>query len=93
MKTTLELPDDLIVEIKVRAAQERRSMKDVVTELLRSAMHGAPDYVWPEHEVRVSFPLVLTGEATAGAELTPQRASEILTAQEAEWTAGDRDTR
>ena len=35
MKTTLELPDHLMREVKVRAAQEGRKLKDLVAELLR----------------------------------------------------------
>ncbi|AFE17429.1 hypothetical protein MRGA327_16020 [Mycobacterium tuberculosis RGTB327] len=46
MKTTLDLPDELMRAIKVRAAQQGRKMKDVVTELLRSGLSqthsGAP---------------------------------------------------
>lgn len=41
MKTTLDLPDELMRAIKVRAAQQGRKMKDVVTELLRSGL--SPD--------------------------------------------------
>ncbi len=38
MKTTLELPDDLMREIRVRAAQSDRRLKDVVEELLRRGL-------------------------------------------------------
>ena len=34
MKTTIELPDDLVQRIKIRAAEEGRSMKDLLTEAL-----------------------------------------------------------
>lgn len=34
MKTTLELPDPLMRQIKVRAAKSDRTIKDVVTELI-----------------------------------------------------------
>lgn len=34
MKTTLELPDELMRAVKVRAAQSNRRLKDVVAELL-----------------------------------------------------------
>jgi len=34
MKTTLELPDDLMREIKILAAKEGRKMKDIITESL-----------------------------------------------------------
>ena len=34
MKTTLDLPDALVNEIKLRAAQDGRELKDTVAELL-----------------------------------------------------------
>lgn len=44
MRTTLELPADLVEEIKRRAAQEGRTLKDEVAALLRLglAKHEAP---------------------------------------------------
>lgn len=38
MKTTLELPDELMRAIKVRAARSNRRLKDVVAELLEKGM-------------------------------------------------------
>ena len=35
MKTTLDLPEDLMREIRVLAAREDRRMKDIITESLR----------------------------------------------------------
>ncbi|MEW6305484.1 MAG: hypothetical protein AB1705_18565 [Verrucomicrobiota bacterium] len=35
MKTTLELPDELIREIKIRSIHQRKKLKDSVAELLR----------------------------------------------------------
>ncbi len=34
MKTTLELPDPLMREVKIRAAQTDRKLKDVIAELI-----------------------------------------------------------
>lgn len=48
MKTTLELPDDLVRRMKIRAVQERRPLKRLVADLLTrglnapSALHSAP---------------------------------------------------
>lgn len=39
MKTTLELPDDLIREIKLRAVREGRRLKEVVTDLLIAGLN------------------------------------------------------
>jgi plasmid stability protein len=41
MKTTIELPDDLIKEVKLLAVDEGRKLKDVVADLLRQALGGA----------------------------------------------------
>ncbi len=35
MKTTLELPDELMREVKIRAAVEGRKLKDVSQKLLK----------------------------------------------------------
>ena len=38
MKTTLELPDELMREVKIRAAVEGRKLKDVVAEALKTGL-------------------------------------------------------
>ncbi len=38
MRTTLDLPDDLMRELKIRAAGEGRRLKDVVAEVLRQGL-------------------------------------------------------
>jgi plasmid stability protein len=35
MKTTIDLPEDLVTDVKIRAAQDRRTMKEVTAEALR----------------------------------------------------------
>ena len=35
MNTTLELPDDLMREVKIRAVMENRKLKDAIADLLR----------------------------------------------------------
>lgn len=42
MKTTLDLPDDLVRTVKVRAAQSNRRLKDVVAELLEKGLRTPP---------------------------------------------------
>ncbi len=41
MKTTLELPDDLMRRIKIRAAATDRKLKDTVEELVRRGLEAA----------------------------------------------------
>ena len=38
MRTTLDIADDLGTEIKILAAQENRTLKEVVSELLRAGL-------------------------------------------------------
>lgn len=38
MKTTLDLPDDLMHEVKVRAVNQQKKLKDTIAELLRKGM-------------------------------------------------------
>lgn len=40
MKTTIDLPEDLVTDIKICAAQDRRTMKEVTAEALRSWLDG-----------------------------------------------------
>ena len=46
MKTTLDLPDDLMREVKIRAVHEHKKLKDAIAELIRKGIAagktGAP---------------------------------------------------
>ena len=43
MKTTVELPDDLLRRAKAQAALQGRSMKDLLTQALRAHLDGPAD--------------------------------------------------
>jgi plasmid stability protein len=47
MKTTLELPDHLMREVKIRAAREGRKLKELVAELLRRGLDAPMEEVAP----------------------------------------------
>lgn len=79
MKTTLELPDELYREIKLKAVREDRTIKDVTTDLLRRGL-AAPEGASSGH--RVSFPLVECSAPKDG--LTPDELQDILLAAEVE---------
>ena len=81
MKTTLELPDDLLRELKLRAVQEDRRMKDVVAEALRLSRDRREGSAGVRH--RVELPLVLCEAADPAREVTPERAAALLLADEA----------
>jgi hypothetical protein len=38
MKTTLDLPDELMREVKIRAVHEHKKLKDTIAELIRKGM-------------------------------------------------------
>jgi plasmid stability protein len=42
MKTTMDLPDELIREVKLRAVVQRRTVKDLVAEFLREGLGMEP---------------------------------------------------
>jgi hypothetical protein len=42
MKTTLDLPDDLFIAAKQRAARERTTLRAIVTRGLRAQLGAAP---------------------------------------------------
>lgn len=42
MKTTLDLPDDLVKEVKYRAVRDGKKLRETVAELLRSGLVAGP---------------------------------------------------
>ena len=92
MKTTLELPDDLVNRVKLRALRDGRKLKDAVADLLRKGLTVDTD-LRPEPERAVmtidkktGLPVIRGGRpALPAEELTPERVADILLAQEVEW--------
>jgi plasmid stability protein len=83
MKTTLDLPDDLMRAVKIRAVEENRTLKDTIADLFRRGL-AQPSGVPPTARQRVRLPLVQCAhEARRGEEMTPERVAEVLTEEEA----------
>jgi plasmid stability protein len=87
VKTTIDLPDELLRAVKIRAATEGRRLRDVVADLIRI---GLQEESLPPRQApvggRVSLPLVQCAHpATPDEEMTPERVAEILAADEARW--------
>ena len=78
MKTTLELPDELMRAAKIRAANEGRRLKHVVADLLRRGLAQEP--TGPRRVQRkVRLPLVQCAhDARREREMTPNRVAELL---------------
>lgn len=57
MKTTLDLPNDLVHEVKLRALHEGQELKDAVADLLRKGLASSPTPAapqWSQWESRVA---------------------------------------
>jgi hypothetical protein len=56
MKTTLDLPDDLMREVKIRAVHERKKLKDAIADFIRKGMAAAR-----KHPSKMPKPVKLRG--------------------------------
>lgn len=81
MKTTIDLPGDLVREIKLQAVREGRKLKDTMTELLRRGMSARSSKA-PAKSTRVKRPLI---QCRRGGTLTPEQLAAALLKQETEW--------
>jgi hypothetical protein len=79
MKTTLDLPDALVREIKLHALNEGTKLKDTMAALLRRGLQAGKAGAAKR---RVKLPLIACKRR---AELTPDQVAAALSQQEAEW--------
>ncbi len=88
MKTTLELPDELVRAVKIRAVRENRKLKDAVADLLRRGL--SQKAVTPGRpRRRVKLPLVRCAHAARPEEeMTPARVARALLMEESEGQRG-----
>ena len=88
MKTTLDLPDDLMRDIKIRAVKENRKLKDAIADLLRRGISQKTVVPTPLRN-RVKLPLVQCAhEARPGEEMTPERVAQLLLEEESATRRG-----
>jgi hypothetical protein len=81
----LELPSDLVCDIKLHSAQEGRKLHDAEADLLRTGL-AAEQAGAESRKKRVSLPLIeCKNSAVPGSELTPDKVAATLLQQEAEW--------
>lgn len=78
MKTTLDLPDDLVREVKIHAVNENRKLKDAVADLLRRGLDQK--LAMPaKARRRLKLPLVeCAHEARPDEEMTAERLAKVL---------------
>ena len=87
MKTTLDLPEDLMKAIKIRAVQENRKLKDTIADLLRRGLAQESQH-GPVRQ-RVKLPLIECSHvAEPDEEMTPDRAAAVLLEEESEAEHG-----
>ena len=82
MKTTLDLPVDLVREMKIRAAHEGRTIKDVATKLLVAGMAAERAGISAEHPRRdaLKFPLFECTEAAPARKMTLEEILDVMQA-------------
>jgi plasmid stability protein len=80
MKMTIDLPDDLVFEIKIEAARQKKKLKELVPELLRAGLSTLSTAAAPQGQAMAKWldEWVALGEAaTRGLPMQPT-ATEIL---------------
>ena len=92
MKTTVDLPEALVHEIKLHAVNKRQKLEDAVAELLRTALAASADaadlLVRPvvKTHPKTGLPyLECPHAASPDEEMTPERVAELLLQQEVTW--------
>ena len=76
MRTTLNLPDELMKSVKILAVEQNRTLQDVIAELLRRGLESHQ----PQQRHRVKLPLIDCSKSSA--EMTPEALAQILLEQE-----------
>ena len=92
MKTTLDLPDALVKQVKLRAVRQGRKLKDAVAELLRKGLDAArveeseapAPVITKDRKTRLPR-IECKRKALPEEECTPERVAAILLAQESGW--------
>jgi len=77
MKTTIDLPDDLIREVKLRAVLESRKLKDVIEEIFRRGLAVDEPARSPQKRYRVPLPLITAPAGSRTFDLSGDRLLEL----------------
>ena len=91
MKTTVDLPDALVREIKLRALYDGQKLKDAIADLLRKGLEAPSSLSADEDgpgftiDPETRLPLIPYRRRQTSEELTPDRMKEILLQQEVDW--------
>lgn len=90
MKTTINLPVEVVRGLKLHAVRHGRKMKDTTLEILRAGVgrRGLAKPAPPSRAIRhrVKLPLIQCRHpAVPKKELTADKVAEVLLKQEVEW--------
>lgn len=88
MKTTIDLPDDLIRATKIRAAQTGRTVRELVTEYITAGLNGT---ISAPAAAPTAFPVIPTAADAPLASMT--REQIIAYEHEALTSTDDADAR
>jgi plasmid stability protein len=92
MKTTLDLPEELVREMKIRAAREGRKLRDVATEIIQRGI-AETEQKPKKNGYRVKLPLIRSTKVILPEDQpTPEKIDEILLNQEIEWLNENNDS-
>ena len=87
MKTTIDLPDDLLRAVKIRAAQQGRTLRELVSEYIASGLATPPGQV---QRNAVAFPVIPTA---ADAPIASMSRAQIVAFEHEALTEDDDDAR
>lgn len=77
MKMTVELPQDLVTRLKLRAAQDGSKLQDLIAEACRRLL-AEEDRPTKRKSKNSPFPLIKGGRAKSADALSPKRVDELL---------------
>jgi hypothetical protein len=82
MKTTIELPDDLLTDVKIEAARQHKKLKELVPELVRAGLraHRTPAPARSRESAQWLEAWVTLGEEAIRDAVSGPTATEILAA-------------
>lgn len=84
MKMTLDMPDDLLREMKLRAVLEGRKLKDVAADTIRRGLAASGHSTNSAQRHRVKLPIVAAPQGASKFALTGDRIHELEMEAEAE---------
>ncbi len=83
MKTTIDLPDELMRNVKIRAAMEGRKLKDVFSDVVRAGLYNIDSRAKPDEPLRIEsdriygLPVIAPTVAAPGSVFTADQVLQL----------------